>query len=72
MFVIVPRCLVLLVVFSFTVSALAQDNTADIPESACTLAEQIISSNTGEKVGDCPILEGMESFQLHEDIVLTE
>ena len=38
----------------------------------CTLAEQIMSSNTGEKVGDCPILEGMEAFQLREDIVLTE
>ena len=30
------------------------------------------SSNTGEKVGDCPILESMEVFQLREDIVLTE
>ncbi len=55
------------------VRLLAQDaKHEEIAAPNCTLAEQIMSSNTGEKVGDCPILEGMEAFQLREDIVLTE
>ncbi len=72
MFVIVTRCLVLMVFLGVAVGSFAQDATGDMPESSCTLAEQIISSNTGEKVGDCPILEGMEVFQMREDIVLSE
>lgn len=51
----------------------AQDVTDEADsEPNCTLAEQIMSSNTGQKVGDCPILEGMDAFQLGEDILLTE
>ena len=67
------KCGLLILLLIATVSPLAQDATdEESPEPSCTLAEQIMSSNTGEKVGDCPILESMEVFQLREDIVLTE
>ena len=63
----------IVVCLALAVGALAQDTTdEENDEPTCTLAEQIMSSNTGEKVGDCPILEGMEVFQLDEDLVLTE
>lgn len=58
---------------SLCVAVAAQDAiNQEITEQTCTLADQIVSSNTGKKVGDCPVLEGMEVFQLREDIVLTE
>lgn len=69
----ISRCLSLLVALSLAFAAFAQDTSPEgTPESTCTLAEQIMSSNTDTKVGVCPILEGMEAFQLREDIVLTE
>ncbi|MDE2637158.1 MAG: hypothetical protein OXI30_12415 [Chloroflexota bacterium] len=73
MLILISKCAVLILLLIVTVSPLAQDdNDEENSEASCTLAEQIMSSNTGEKVGDCPILEGMEAFQLREDIVLTE
>lgn len=73
MFIFLSRCLGLLVVLSLAFAAFAQDTSPEgTPESTCTLAEQITSSNTDTKVGACPILEGMEAFQLRDDIVLTE
>lgn len=63
--------LMLLLVFAGGLSA--QDAALDEnAEATCTLAQQIISANSNGKVGDCPLLEGMEAFQLREDIVLTE
>ena len=67
------RCGLLILLLIVTVSPLAQDVEDDKnAKPTCRLADQIISVNTGKKVGDCPILEGMEGYQLREDLVLTE
>ncbi len=73
MLAFISKCGLLILLLVAGIRPLAQDATdKENTELSCTLAEQIMSSNTGEKVGDCPILEGMEVFLLREDIVLTE
>lgn len=73
MFDFLRRFSTLMLLLAFVGSLSAQDAALDEqPEAICTLAEQIISANSNGKVGDCPLLDGMESFQLREDIILTE
>ena len=73
MFDILGKIGALMLLLVFTGGLSAQDAAVDEKaEATCTLAEQIISANSNGKVGDCPQLEGMEAFQLREDIVLTE
>ena len=65
MFSSMYRCVALILLLILTVRMTAQEGQhEENAEPKCTLAEQIMSSNTGEKVGSCPVLEGMEGYQL--------